>query len=193
MDGVGGVRNFLDRAFGGMIIDAKSDTMVLNTALSDEPCDEAQNRMLHQTIKKVTDDTNAMSFNTAIARMMEFTNFFTRSESRPKSAMKTFLILLSPYAPHISEELWSALGETESIAGQSWPEHDEAALVESSVEIPVQINGKVKTKIHVAPDANKDVTGETALADSKVQSLLESKTIVKQIVVPGRLVNFVVK
>ena len=77
--------------------------------------------MLHQTIKKVTEDIDSMSFNTAIARMMEFTNFFTRCESRPTEAMKTFLVLLSPYAPHISEELWQLLGGTESIALQSWP------------------------------------------------------------------------
>ncbi len=79
-------------------------------------CDDDQNRMLHQTIKKVTEDTESMSFNTAIARMMEFTNFFTRCETRPLEAMKTFLRLLSPYAPHLCEELWQVLGGKESIA-----------------------------------------------------------------------------
>jgi leucyl-tRNA synthetase len=176
-----------------MIVNDKTDEFTLSAALSDSPCDDDQNRVLHQTIKKVTEDIESMSFNTAIARMMEFTNFFTRSETRPKDAMKSFLILLSPYAPHLCEELWQALGGTQSIAKESWPAWDEAALVESSIEVPVQINGKVKAKISVAPDASKETLGEAALADDKVKSLIEGKTIIKQIVVPGRLVNLVVK
>jgi leucyl-tRNA synthetase len=176
-----------------MIIDQDADEVVLNAALTESACDDDQNRMLHQTIKKVTEDTDSMSFNTAIARMMEFTNFFTRCDSRPIEAMNTFLILLSPYAPHIAEELWSKLGNEDSIAHATWPTWNESALVESSVEVPIQINGKVKTKISVAPDASKQVIEETALADDKVKELLDGKTIVKQIVVPGRLVNFVVK
>ncbi|MEE2937963.1 MAG: leucine--tRNA ligase [Planctomycetota bacterium] len=192
MTGVGGVRNFLDRVWR-MIVDAKSDEFQLNASLTDQPCDEDQNRMLHRTIKKVTEDTDSMSFNTAIARMMEFTNFFTRCDFRPISAMKPFLILLSPYAPHLCEELWSHLGESDSIATQTWPSWDDAALVESSIEVPIQINGKVKTKIRVAADASKETIAETALADDKVQAMLDGKTIVKQIVVPGRLVNLVVK
>ena len=135
MDGVGGVRNFLDRVWR-MITDDKADEVKLHPSLADVACDDEQNRVLHQTIKKVTEDTEAMSFNTAIARMMEFTNFFTRSKTRPIEAMKTFLVLLSPYAPHIAEELWQILGGTESIAKQTWPTWDEAALVESSVEVP---------------------------------------------------------
>ncbi len=192
MTGVGGVRNFLDRVWR-MIVDDKADDFVLSAAISDAECDDDQLRVLHQTIKRVTEDTESMSFNTAIARMMEFTNFFTRCESRPREAMKTFLILLSPYAPHLSEELWRALGGTESISKETWPQWDESALVESSIEVPVQINGKVKVKISVAPDASRDAIGEAALADEKVKSLIDGKTIVKQIVVPGRLVNFVVK
>ncbi len=192
MAGVGGVRGFLDRVWR-MIVDVKAEELRLNPSLTDAPCDQPQNRMLHQTIKKVTEDTDSMSFNTAIARMMEFTNFFTRCQSRPIEAMKTFLILLSPYAPHLCEELWQALGGTESIAKQSWPNWDESALIQSSVEVPVQINGKVKTKVNVAPDADRETTGAAALADQRVQSLIEGKTVVKQIVVPGRLVNFVVK
>ena len=108
MTGVGGVRNFLDRVWR-MIVDDKADDFQLNSALTDSPCDEDQNRMLHQTIKKVTHDTESMSFNTAIARMMEFTNFFTRCESRPREAMKTFLILLSPLRSSLGRR---TLGET---------------------------------------------------------------------------------
>ncbi|MCG8650573.1 MAG: leucine--tRNA ligase, partial [Pirellulales bacterium] len=136
MTGVGGVRNFLDRVWR-MVIDDKADELALHPALSDQPCDDDQRRVLHQTIKKVTEDTASMSFNTAIARMMEFTNHFTRAKQRPAEAMRTFLVLLSPYAPHLCEELWRALGGANSIALENWPQWDESALVESSIELPV--------------------------------------------------------
>ncbi|MEM6468372.1 MAG: leucine--tRNA ligase [Planctomycetota bacterium] len=192
MTGVGGVRNFLDRVWR-MIVDDQQDELVLQPSLTEESCDEEQKRMLHATIKKVTIDTDEMSFNTAIARMMEFTNFFTRSETRPIEAMKTFLVLLSPYAPHIAEELWKILGQDGSIAHQSWPQWDESALVQSSIEIPVQFNGKVKTKIQIAPNAKPDQMIEAALSDNRVQTMLEGKQLVKKIAVPARLVNLVVK
>ena len=134
-----------------------------------------------------------MSFNTAIARMMEFTNFFTRSKKRPVSAMRSFVILLSPYAPHLSEELWKLLGGDASVALQDWPAWDEAALVESTVEVPVQINGKVKAKIAIAPDTDRDQMMEIAMNDERVKALIDGKQIVKQIAVPGRLVNLVIK
>ena len=192
MDGVGGVRNFLDRVWR-LVIDHRSDEDAMHPALNEGECDAEQNRVLHATIKKVTEDTESMSFNTAIARMMEFTNHFSKSESRPQSAIKTFLILLAPYAPHLAEELWQRLGEPDSISKASWPTWDEAALVQSSIEIPVQINGKIKAKIQVAPSISKDDLAEVALADERIGQLIEGKTIVKQIVVPGRLVNLVVK
>ncbi len=192
MTGVGGVRNFLDRVWR-MIVDDKADELRLAASVVDEECNESQMRTLHLTIKKVTEDTEAMSFNTAIARMMEFTNFFTREKTRPRSAMKSFVILLSPYAPHIAEELWKLLGGNESISNQDWPKWEESALVESSVEIPVQINGKVKVKISISPDTPREEMMDLALADDRVKALIEGKTIVKQIAVPGRLVNLVVK
>jgi len=192
MAGVGGVRGFLDRVWR-MIVDVDADQLQVNPAVVDGDGDDEQNRMLHTTIKKVTEDTESMSFNTAIARMMEFANLFSRAEARPRSALKKFLVLLAPYAPHISEELWQLLGGEESISKQPWPEWDEAALVLSSIEIPVQINGKVKAKINIAPDASREAIGEAASSDERVRSLLAGKQIVKQIVVPGRLVNFVVK
>ncbi len=192
MAGVGGVRGFLDRVWR-MIVDDKSDDDALSPALSEDPCNDDQRRVLHQTIRKVTEDTEAMSFNTAIARMMEFTNHFTREKKRPIEAMKSFLILLSPYAPHIAEELWRRLGEDRSIAFATWPSWDAEAIRESSIEIPVQINGKLKAKIQVAPESSSDQMLAAALADEKVQAATEGKTIVKQIAVPKRLVNLVVK
>ncbi|TWU32838.1 leucine--tRNA ligase [Novipirellula artificiosorum] len=192
MTGVGGVRNFLDRVWR-MIIDQDADELTVVDAIVEEPCDQDQLRVLHQTIRKVTEDCESLSFNTAIAKMMECTNFFTRSEKRPKTAMLTFLKLLSPFAPHLCEELWQLLGQEGSISKQAWPVWDESALVESSIEVPVQINGKIKAKINVPPDISKDDLAKIALADEKVAALIEGKTIIKQIVVPGRLVNLVVK
>ncbi|TWT93026.1 leucine--tRNA ligase [Neorhodopirellula pilleata] len=192
MNGVGGVRSFLDRVWR-MMVDDGAEELALIDAVVDTPCDEEQLRVLHQTIRKVTEDTEALSFNTAIAKMMEFTNHFTRAETRPREAMETFLILLAPYAPHLCEELWSLLGHDESIAKQPWPKWDETAIQESSIEIPVQINGKLRAKISVAPDASQDAMKEAALANEAVASAIEGKQIVKSIVVPGRMVNLVVK
>ena len=192
MDGVGGVRNFLDRVWK-MIVDPKSDDDVLQAAVVDADCTEDQNRVLHQTIKKVTEDCQSMSFNTAIARMMEFTNFFLKCETRPREAMKTFLVLLAPYAPHIAEELFAKLGGSGSISRVAWPAWDESALVQSSIEVPVQVNGKIKAKVNVAPDISREELTRIAIEHEKIKPLIEGKSIVKQIVVPGRLVNLVVK
>jgi leucyl-tRNA synthetase len=192
MSGVGGVRNFLDRVWR-MIVDYQVDEIVLSDALVEQPCDDEQNRMLHRTIKAVTQDTDAMGFNTAIARMMEFVNFFTRQTTRPRIAMEQFVLLLSPYAPHMAEELWQILGHEKTLAYEPWPTWDEAALVESNVEIAVQVNGKVRAKITVAADLSQEAILETALANDRVQAEIEGKQIVKTIVVPGRMVNIAVK
>lgn len=197
MTGVGGVRNFLDRVWR-MIVDDRADAMELSSAVIDTKCDEEQARVLHSTIRRVTEDTASMSFNTAIARMMEFTNFFTRSETRPREAMESIVILLSPYAPHIAEELWALLcGDRHAKRGcasvQPWPQWDESALVQSSIELPVQVNGKVRSKIQVPPDSTDEVVLKVAMEDAKVAASMEGKSVVKSIVVPGRLVNIVVK
>ena len=107
--------------------------------------------------------------------------------------MKTFLVLLSPFAPHIAEELWEALGDKTPLTKQSWPEFDESLTVDSVVEIPVQIKGKVRGKVTVPADATKDQMLEAAKSDPKIAEQLDGVTIVKEIVVPGRLVNFVTK
>jgi leucyl-tRNA synthetase len=197
MTGVGGVRSFLDRVWR-MIVDDRADQMQLSAAIADQPCDQEQARMMHSTIRRVTEDTASMSFNTAIARMMEFTNYFTRCETRPREAMETIVVLLAPYAPHIAEELWQLLcGGDISARGcvslQRWPQWDEAALTMSSIELPVQINGKVRGKISVPPDADEATVLEVAQGDDRISKLLDGKQIVKSIVVPGRLVNLVVK
>ncbi|MDO4587283.1 MAG: leucine--tRNA ligase [Planctomycetia bacterium] len=191
-DGVSGVRGFLDKVWR-MIVSFEADDLILNAAIQTvEPTDD-QNRILHKTIKAVTQDIRSMSFNTAIARMMEFSNFFSRQEIRPKSAMETFVLLLSPFAPHLSEELWELLGHSSSLAYENWPIWDEAALVESTVIIPVQVNGKLRNKLEMPANVDAETMEQQAKSDTKVASWLEGKTIVKKIIVPGKMINFVVK
>jgi leucyl-tRNA synthetase len=192
MQGVNGVRGFLDRVWR-LIIDDRSEELKLNAAMQDVASTEEQNRVLHRTIKAVTLDLESMGFNTAIARLMEFVNFFNKEEWRPKSAMETLVLLLSPMAPHIAEELWSALGHKKTLAYEPWPEYDEALLKESTIEIPVQVNGKLRSKIHVPPDADRSALEAAARTDEKIAEQLQGKILVKVIVVPGRLVNFVIK
>jgi len=192
MAGVSGVRNFLDRVWR-MIVDDRSETAALHPAVQDVEPNEEQNRMLHRTIMEVTEDTARMEFNTAIARMMEFTNFFTRQEIRPKSAMQRLVLLLSPFAPHIAEELWQVLGHEQTLAYEPWPSYDEALTKEDTIEVPVQVKGKLRGRIRVPAQATAEELEAAARADSRVAEWIEGKEIVKVVVVPGRMVNFVVK
>lgn len=192
MDGVSGVRNFLDRVWR-MIVSQDPEKTELHEAVQDVEPTEEQNRVLHKTIKATTEDIKALSFNTAIARMMECANFFSRQDVRPKSAMKTFVLLVSPFAPHLAEELWQLLGASTTLAYEPWPTWDENALRESAVVVPVQINGKVRARIEVAADADAQAMEAAALADEKIAAAVEGKTIVKKIIVPGKMVNLVVK
>ncbi len=192
MAGVGGVRGFLDRAWR-MIIDFRAEATTLVDEIADAPLDDEQRRVLHRTIKAVTQDIESLSFNTAIARMMEFVNFFGRQTTRPREAMQSFVLLLAPFAPHIAEELWHVLGGKESLAYAPWPKWDEAALVEAMLELPVQVNGKLRAKIQVPNGSDQATVLATAKANDRVRENLDGKQIVKEIVVPGKLVNFVVK
>ncbi len=190
MAGVSGVRSFLDRVWR-MIVDEKSEEKVLHAAINDdEPTDE-QLRILHKTIRAVSDDIESLGFNTAIARMMEFVNFFTKQTSRPKAVISPFVLLLSPFAPHLSEELWQLLGHEGSLAYVDWPAFDANLAKDEFVEIPVQIKGKVRAKIQVAPGTPKDELESLARQDERIVELLSDKTVHKVIVVPDRLVNFV--
>jgi len=192
MDGVKGVRGFLDRAWR-MLIDHNAEELVLNAAIQEVEPTEEQNKMLHRTLKSVTHDLTNLSFNTAIARLMEFTNFFTKESTRPKQAMEWFALMLSPLAPHLAEEFWQLLGHGNTLAYEPWPQFVESYTKDNEIEVPVQIMGKVRGRITVPADIKKDDLEALAKADQRVQELLEGKQIVKTIVVPGRLVNFVVK
>jgi leucyl-tRNA synthetase len=192
MQGVNGVFGFLGRVWR-LILDERAETMQPNAAVVDRAPNADENRILHQTIQAVTGDIASLSFNTAISRMMEFTNHFTSASERPREALEKFVLLLSPFAPHIAEELWQALGHKESLAYAPWPQFDPALAKEDTVEVPVQINGKLRSKITIATGADKAALEAAARADEKVRDLLHGKDVVKVIIVPGRLVNFVIK
>ena len=148
--------------------------------------------LMHRTIKKVGEDADNLKANTAIAALMTMLNeFYDKGVNRAE--YKTFLALLNPFAPHITEELWQQLGETGLLSVAPWPAYDEAKTVESTVEMAVQVNGKLKGTIKLAADADKQAAIAAALAEEKVQHAIEGKQIVKQIVVPGKIVNLVVK
>jgi leucyl-tRNA synthetase len=190
--GVVGVRGFLDRAWR-LIVDDKAEELKLNETVQKVAPTDEQLRTLHKTNKYITEDVQQMAFNTAIARMMEFTNFFTKQSVRPHSAMEQFVLLLSPFAPHIAEELWELLGHENTLAYEPWPQYDEALTKDASIEIPVQILGKLRGKVVVPADSDQATLIAAARADSRIAELLKGKEIVKTIVVPGKLVNFVVK
>ena len=148
--------------------------------------------LMNRTIKKVGEDADNLKANTAIAALMTMLNeFYDKGVNRAE--YKTFLALLNPFAPHITEELWQQLGETGLLSVAPWPTYDEAKTVESTVELAVQVNGKLKCTIKLAADADKQTAIDTAMAEEKVQHAIEGKQIVKQIVVPGKIVNLVVK
>lgn len=191
MRGVEGVSRFLNRVWR-LIVDDRAETVKLSPAVQDVPADADTERRLHQTIKKVTDDLESMSFNTAISAMMELTNHLTPMAVRPKATLKTFLLLLAPFAPHLAEELWQTLGGAKTLAYEPWPGYDESLLKADTIEVPVQINGKVKGKLTIAAGLDKAALEAAALADDKVQAQIGGKPIKKVIVVPGKMVNIVV-
>jgi leucyl-tRNA synthetase len=175
------------------MIDDRAEGMQLNAAVVNRRPTDAENRVLHQTIGAVTEDIEKLKFNTAIARLIEFTNYFTKASERPREALEKFVLLLSPFAPHIAEELWQALGHAESVAHEPWPEFDPALAKEDTIEVPVQVNGKVRSRITVPADADKATLEAAAKADPRIVEYTAGKQIVNVIVVPGRLVNIVVK
>jgi leucyl-tRNA synthetase len=187
--GVAGTRRFLDRVWR-LAVDP--ETGALSAKLKDEPVDNrALERGLHQVIKKVTDAVESLRFNTAISEMMIFVNEATKAEAIPRAWMSAFVRVLAPFAPHVAEELWARLGETERLTYAPWPSYDEAKLAADTITIAVQVSGKTRATIEVAADAGKDDVIAAAKAEPKVAAHLEGKTIRREIFVPGRLVNLV--
>jgi len=133
-----------------------------------------------------------MRFNTAIAAMMEFSNHLTGLKVRPRKVLEPFVLILSPFAPHLAEELWSALGHNPTLAYEPWPKFDDALTKSDQVEIPIQVNGKLRARIIVRVDIDDESLKQLALADERVRAFIEGKQIKKVIVVPKKLVNIVV-
>jgi leucyl-tRNA synthetase len=195
MRGVEGISRFLARVWRLIISENQAGEWQLSPAVKDVDPTKAQLKILHATIKKVTEDIESLSFNTAIAQMMIFVNAFiprSGAEAIPISAIRTFLILLNPFAPHISSELWERLNSRDAITDQSWPEYDEQFLLEDEVEIVVQLNGKVRDRITMSISATDEDIKSAALANPKIQQLIAGKTVRKIVVVPKKLANIVV-
>ena len=150
-------------------------------------------RSFHKTIKKVSEDIEELKFNTAIAAMMSLINEIYAAGKITRKDLKTFLLLLNPFAPHLTEEIWERAGFEDIIARAKWPEYDEEKTVENEIDIPVQINGKLKAVLRFAADVAKDDAIAAAKADERVAKQLEGKTVVKEIFVPGKMINIVVK
>jgi leucyl-tRNA synthetase len=192
MRGVEGVSRFLSRVWR-LIVDEAAETPTLNANVKEIEPDAETLKLLHKTIKKVTEDTEGLRFNTAISAMMEFSNHLTaKVETRPKKVLEPFVLLLAPYAPHVAEELWQVLGHPSTLAYEPWPVFDPALVCDDEIEIPVQINGKVKAKLLVPTDADAATLEKLALADPKVQELIAGKTVRKVIAKPGQMVSIVI-
>jgi leucyl-tRNA synthetase len=198
MSGVEGVYRFLARVWR-LAMDADQEGQwQLSSALGNVNLSAKQQKVLHSTIKKVSEDLESLSFNTAIAQMMIFVNEFTGAEIRPVEAIRTLVMLLSPFAPHLAEELWWTLGARfagfEGLACQQpWPKWHEDFLTEEEVEIVIQVNGKLRDKVFVRKDLGSAELEQVALGSLKVRETTRDKSVHKIIVVPNKLVNLVVR
>ena len=190
MRGVEGVFRFLGRVWR-LFVDERAESVALSPAVNSDPADKETLRFLHKTIQKVTDDLDGMRFNTAISAMMEYTNHLTPMATKSREALEPFVLLLAPYAPHLAEEMWSLLGHNTTLAYAPWPIADKTLLVADTIEIPVQIAGKVRARISVPPGLSHDALQAAALADPKIQAQLAGKTIKKAIIVLDKMVNLV--
>jgi leucyl-tRNA synthetase len=182
-EGVVGVNNFLNRVYRFFAQSSKVTATVEN---------EETIKLLHKTIKKVTEDIEHMRFNTAISSMMIFTNHCYKIGTVTKETAGTFALLLSPFAPHLGEEIWNRLGHSSTLAYVSWPSFDEALAKDDLITVAVQVNGKLRGTLEVAPDIAQADVLEMAKADENVKKFLTG-AIVKEIYVPGKIVNLVVK
>lgn len=185
--GVDGARRFLDRVWRLLTNDADQ----LNPVITDTTAEPSFEKVYHQTVKKVSDNFEALRFNTGISQLMIFVNEANKQDALPVTYMEQFVKLLSPVAPHIAEELWSILGHNETITYEPWPTYDEGKLTEQEVEVVVQINGKVRSKLKMPKDMSKQEMEDMALGDEKIHGNIADKNVRKVIVVPGKLVNIV--
>ncbi|OHQ52082.1 leucine--tRNA ligase [Corynebacterium sp. HMSC070H05] len=185
-----GAQRFLQRLWRLVVDEATGEVTVVDASLTEDDL-----KALHRTIAGVRDDYAHLRDNTVAAKLIEYVNYLTKTypSGAPRDAVEPLVQMVSPLAPHIAEELWSLLGHPETITFEPFPEFAEQWLTDDTVEVPVQINGKVKARIDVATDASKDDLEAAALADDRVAALVDGKTVVKVIAIPGRMVNLVVK
>lgn len=184
--GLDGAKRFLDRVWRLFVNDEGKQSSII---VDDN--NQSMEKMYHETVKKVTQDFKNLHFNTGISQLMVFVNEGYKVDAISKPFVEGFVKLLYPVAPHLGEELWSILGHDDTITYEPWPEHDESKLVETEVEVVIQVMGKVRSKITVDKNMSKDELEKVALEDEKIAQWIEGKTIRKVIVVPGKLVNIV--
>lgn len=180
MSGLSGVRRFLDRVHGlcqrGLAPESDPDT----------------DKLVHRTVKKVGEDIEALRFNTAISAMMILANHLNGHKATPRNAVEKLVLCLSPFAPHLAEELWRQLGHDPSTLDVPWPSYDPKLCEDDVLELPVQVNGKVRGRVTLAKDASADDARTAALADPNVTKFIEGKAIRKVVYVPGRILNLIV-
>jgi leucyl-tRNA synthetase len=182
MDSVRGCSKFLDRVWN-----------LQDILVEGEEYSPKFENMMHKAIKKVTNDIEEMKFNTSIATFMTMVNEFVKAKEINKAEYKTFLQLLNPFAPHITEELFERIGENKTINETPWPKYDEAKTIDEEIEIPVQVNGKLKGLVKVSKDAEESLVKAEAHKIEAVLNAIENKNIVKEIYVKGKIFNIVVK
>jgi len=190
MKGVEGVSRFLAKVWRLAMIENQESQWEISGKIQNGDNEELA-KLVHQTIKKVQEAIETLRFNTAISSMMECANGFTAAGEIPRDLFLVFLRLLNPFAPHLTEEINALLGEDVLLSEQSWPELDESLLVESEIQIVVQVNGKLRAKLQVPAEISKGDLEAKALADAHVATHTEGKTVRKVIVIPGKLVNIV--
>jgi leucyl-tRNA synthetase len=204
--GIEGIQRFLGRVYRFVVRNTKPDHPDWRKPVSQDLAPEARaiQRKLHQTIKRVSDDFQGRwHFNTCIAAIMELVNaLYAAEDAIARNAVpvtflaevqRSLVLLLAPFAPYLAHELWEMLGEKQALLGAPWPKYDAALAKEEEIEIPVQINGKLRSRVTVPADADEEFVMKQALADEKVQAAISGKQIVKKIYVPGKMVNLVVK
>nr|WHW29228.1 putative leucine--tRNA ligase [uncultured bacterium] len=186
-----GQYRFLQRLWRNLVDEDTGECIVV-----DEPADDDTVRLLHKTIDTVRTEMDALRFNTAIAKLIELNNAVTKLDVMPREIAEPMVAMLAPLVPHMAEELWTKLGRSDETGGTityvDFPIADPALLVDDTIEVPIQINGKLRSKIEIAADASKDDIEAAAMADSKVVDALRGGAPKKVIVVPGRMVNVVV-
>jgi leucyl-tRNA synthetase len=179
--GIQGVRRFLDRVFA-----------LAHRDLDPGPMGEETSRLVHRTVKKVGEDIEAMRFNTAISAMMILTNHLQSMGKPPREALELLVLCLAPFAPHLGEELWAALGHPPSVSEVPWPDYDTRWCVDEVVELGVQVNGRVRGRITLPKDAPEKAAVEAALTDENVQKFAGGRELRKVVYVPGRILNLIV-